>query len=143
MLERLAVLFALAAVVVLAVVLMRAWNARRLRGVRRASSANATPFWESLGEAPDGRATLVTFSTPSCAACHTAQAPAVRVVEQHLGASEVRVIRVDAAQRPEVARAFGVQTVPSTVVLAPAGRVVAVNQGFAPSRRLVEQLQRA
>src|SRR5438128_1929034 len=83
--------------------LMRAWNARRLRGVLTASNANATPFWESLGEAPDGRATLVMFSTPACAACHTAQAPAVRVVEQRLGASEVRVIRVDAAQRPEVA----------------------------------------
>ena len=140
MLERLLALLALGALIALAVVVVRAWNRRRLRQLLATPD---TPYWDSLGEAPDGRPTLVTFSTPSCAACHRAQAPAVSLVEERLGASEVRVIRVDAAQRPEVARAFGVQTVPSTVVLAPAGRVVAVNHGFAPSKRLVEQLQRA
>jgi thioredoxin-like negative regulator of GroEL len=141
MLERAAVLLALGALVALAVVAVRAWNGRRLRHLLGAS--NPAPFWDSLGEAPDGRPTLVTFSTPSCAACRSAQAPAVSAVEQQFGAARVRVIRVDAALRPDVARVFGVQTVPSTVVLAPAGRVVAVNQGFAPSRRLVEQLQRS
>jgi thioredoxin-like negative regulator of GroEL len=141
MLERLAVLLAMGALIALAVVLVRAHNGRRIRQLLVTSSD--TLFWDTLGEAPDGRPTLVTFSTPSCAACHRAQAPAVRVVEQRLGVSEVRVIRVDAARRPEIARAFGVRTVPSTVVLAPAGRVVAVNQGFAPSARLVDQLQHA
>lgn len=140
MLERLAVLVALGALIALAVVLVRSWNRRRVQQLL--AIQNTAPFWDSLGEAPDGRPTLVTFSTPSCAACHQAQAPAVQVVEQRLGASELRVIKIDAAQRPEVARAFGVQTVPSTVVLAPAGRVVAVNHGFAPSTRLVKQLQR-
>jgi thioredoxin-like negative regulator of GroEL len=139
--ERVALLVAVAALVAVAVILVRGWNRTRLQDLQAAP--NTKPFWDSLGEAPDGRPTLVTFSTPSCAACHTAQAPAVSVVEQHLGSSEVRVIRVDAALRPEVARAFGVLTVPSTVVLAPAGRVVAVNHGFAPSKRLVKQLQRA
>jgi thioredoxin-like negative regulator of GroEL len=55
----------------------------------------------------------------------------------------VRVIRIDASRQPHVARAFGVVTVPSTVILEPAGRVVAINQGFAPSTRLIEQLQSA
>ena len=139
--ERLALLLGLAALVILAVVLVRAWNTHHIKNLL--ANENAATFWDSLGEAPDGRPTLVAFSTPSCAACRTAQAPAVSVVEQRLGTAEVRVIRVDAALHPEVARTFGVQTVPSTVVLAPAGRVIAVNQGFAPSTRLVEQLQRA
>jgi len=141
MLERLGLLLALAALIALAVLAVRVRSSRQRRQLL--ATSNLAPFWDSLGEAPDGRPTLVTFSTPSCAACHSAQAPAVSAVEQRLGAAEVRVIRVDAARRPEVARAFGVQTVPSTVVLAPAGRVVAINQGFAPSGRLVEQLQRA
>jgi thioredoxin-like negative regulator of GroEL len=64
-------------------------------------------------------------------------------VKQAVGVAEVRVIHVDAASRPEVARAFGVMTVPSTVVLAPSGHVVAINQGFAASSRLIEQLARA
>jgi thioredoxin-like negative regulator of GroEL len=55
----------------------------------------------------------------------------------------MRVIKVDAARQPAIARAFGVLTVPTTIVLAASGKVIAVNQGFAPSKRLVEQLQRA
>lgn len=136
--ERVVVVLAVAALVALAVLVVRAWNRRRSRRLLDISGA---PLWHTLGETPDGRRTLVTFSTPSCAACRKAQAPTVKAVEARLGAAEVRVIRVDAAQRPEVARAFGVLTVPSTVILGAAGRVVAINQGFASSDRLLEQLQ--
>ena len=137
--ERLLILAVLVLIVTIGVLLARHWTARRIRKL----AEGGAPVWDALGERPDGRRALVAFSTPSCAACRTAQAPAIRVAEQHLGASTVRVIRVDASRQPEVARAFGVLTVPSTVVLEPAGRVVAVNQGFAPSGRLIEQLQRA
>jgi thioredoxin-like negative regulator of GroEL len=136
--ERLAIVALVAVALTVTVVVVRRWNASRV-----ATLTSAAPLWEALGETPDGRRAVVAFSTPSCAACHTAQAPAIQVAEQQLGASSVRVIRVDASRQPEVARAFGVLTVPSTVVLEPAGRVVAVNQGFAPSRRLIEQLQSA
>ena len=136
--ERLAIVALVAVALTVTVVVVRRWNASRV-----ATLTSAVPLWEALGETPDGRRAVVAFSTPSCAACHTAQAPAIQVAEQQLGASSVRVIRVDASRQPEVARAFGVLTVPSTVVLEPAGRVVAVNQGFAPSRRLIEQLQSA
>ena len=136
MAERLAIIVLVAVMVTAAVLVIRRWNARRV--IELIAQA---PLWDALGESPDGRRTLVAFSTPSCAACHTAQAPAIKAVEQQLGAAEIRVIKVDASKQPEVARAFGVLTVPSTVVLEPAGRVVAINQGFAPSRRLIEQLE--
>lgn len=137
--ERVLVVAALAIAVAVTVLAVKRWNARRVRALAETGG----PLWDALGETPDGRPALVAFSTPSCAACHTAQAPAINVAEQHLGPTTVRVIRVDASRQPEVARAFGVMTVPSTVVLEPAGRVVAVNQGFAPSGRLIEQLQSA
>ena len=137
--ERVLVVAALTIAVAVAVLAVKRWNARRVRALAETGG----PLWHALGETPDGRPALVAFSTPSCAACHTAQAPAINVAEQHLGPTTVRVIRVDASRQPEVARAFGVMTVPSTVVLEPAGRVVAVNQGFAPSGRLIEQLQSA
>jgi thioredoxin-like negative regulator of GroEL len=140
MLERAVVVLVLAAVVAAAIVITTSWNRRRVRILIETSGA---PAWDNLGQAPDGRRTLVTFSTPSCAACHTAQAPAVQAVAAQLGPAAVRLISIDAARQPEVARAFGVLTVPSTIVLAPTGQVVAVNQGFAPTGRLVEQLQRA
>jgi len=136
---RLLILGLLVLAVAVAVLLVRRWNARR----SRALATSGTPMWDALGERPDGRRTVVAFSTPSCAACRTAQAPAIAVAAERLGPATVRVIRVDASRQPAVAHAFGVLTVPSTVVLEPAGRVVAVNQGFAPSGRLIEQLQRA
>ena len=139
-LDRLLIVMAVAAAVTTAMIAVRLWNTHR---VRRLLAESPAPLWTSLGEQPDGRHALVTFSTPSCAACHTAQAPAVSAVQDELGSTRLRVIEVDAAERPDVARVFGVLTVPSTVVLAPAGQIVAVNQGFAPTRKLIEQLQSA
>jgi thioredoxin-like negative regulator of GroEL len=121
------------------VALVRRWNTSQVS--RRIGTG--APLWHTLGETPDGRSTLVTFSTPSCAACHQAQAPAVKAVEQRVGSAQLRIINIDAARRPDVAHAFGVLTVPSTAILAPAGELVALNQGFAPSHKLVNQLQRA
>ena len=138
--ERAMLLAAVMLVVVAGVVLTRRYAAARAKGV---IAGPAAPLWASLSAQPDGRPTLVTFSTPSCAACHVAQAPAVQRVEQQLGGDGVRLIRVDAAAQPEVARSFGVMTVPATVVLARTGNVLAVNQGFAPTVKLVEQLQGA
>ena len=102
--ERLAIVALVAVALTVTVVVVRRWNASRV-----ATLTSAAPLWEALGETPDGRRAVVAFSTPSCAACHTAQAPAIQLAEQQLGASSVRVIRVDASRQPEVARAFGVR----------------------------------
>jgi thioredoxin-like negative regulator of GroEL len=82
---------------------------------------------------------VVAFSTPSCAACHTAQKPALAQLESRAEGA-VRVLEVDAADRPEVARQFGVLTVPTTAILDPTGRLIAINSGFAPTARLAAQL---
>jgi thiol-disulfide isomerase/thioredoxin len=100
------------------------------------------PNWLALGVAPDDRRTVIAFSTPSCAACHAAQSPAIEHARAELAEVDIRRIDVDVARQPEVARLFGILTVPSTVIIGPHGtRIVAVNQGFTPSARLVEQLQ--
>jgi thiol-disulfide isomerase/thioredoxin len=137
MLERLILVLVLAALVTVAVVAIRAWNARRTQTVQQGG-----PAWGALGAQPDGRRTLIAFSTPSCPACHKAQAPAIALAERQLGPEHIRVIKVDTASQPEVARAFGVMTVPTTIVVEAKGhQIVAINQGFVPSARLIEQLQ--
>jgi thiol-disulfide isomerase/thioredoxin len=138
--ERLVLVAVVALAVLVAVFVVRAYHNRKLNQLKQAG-----PAWGVLGAEPDGRRTVIAFSTPSCAACHRAQAPAIDLARQRLGGDDaVRVIKVDASKRPNAARAFGILTVPSTVVLAAGGgRVVAVNQGFTPSGRLVEQLQQA
>ena len=140
MIERVLLLAAGSLVLVSVILIVRTWA--RLR-TKRLMTVPGSKLLDQLGAAVDGRQTLVTFSTPSCAACHTAQAPAVNVVEQRLGTQHLRVLHVDAARQPALAEAFGIMTVPSTVVLDQSGRVTAVNHGFAPSHRLVRQLQRA
>jgi hypothetical protein len=139
MIERLVLVVAVGLVVLSAVLVVRAWNNRRVRRLQ-----HTAPDWSAIDAQPDGRRTLIAFSTPSCAACHQAQSPAIDLVREQLGDDALRVIRVDAASQPRAARAFGILTVPSTVVVDAGGQhIVAVNQGFTPSARLVQQLQLA
>jgi thiol-disulfide isomerase/thioredoxin len=138
--ERLLILLLSISVISLAVLTTRLWARRH---TTRLMSGAGDVLLEALDATSDGRPTLVTFSAPSCAACHTAQAPAVEHVQQQLGPGKLRVFKVDTASQPEVARAFGVLTVPSSVVLDPSGRVSAVNHGFAPSQKLLQQVQSA
>ena len=130
--ERLALLAAAAALLLLAVAAVRTLARRR---TARAAAAPTEQLWGVLGAEPDGRSTVVTFSTPSCAECRTQAA----ILDPLVDAS-VRVLPVDAAQRPDVARAFGVLTVPSTAVLGAGGALVAVNHGLADEARLRAQL---
>ncbi len=119
-------------------ILVARWLVRRR--TRDVLGQSATTFWSALGVRPDGRPTVVAFSTPSCAACHAAQVPALRALERQVGPESLRVLRVDAAARPEVARAFGVLTVPSTAIFGSDGRLTALNHGFTPIERLAAQV---
>jgi thiol-disulfide isomerase/thioredoxin len=92
-----------------------------------------------LGAVPDGRPSLVVFSTPGCSACRTAQYPAVQAVASHFG-HRLRVMNVDIADRPAVGRAFNVLTAPTTVVMNGDGRIEHFNHGFAPADVLAAQL---
>jgi len=121
---------------VVIVVLTRAWSRNRLIGLRAQGQER---LWSALGVTPDGRPSLVVFSTPSCTTCRTVQYPAVEAVAGRFG-SALRVVKVDLAQRPAIGQAFQVMTAPTTVVLAADGRVGSFNHGFAPADQLSAQL---
>jgi thioredoxin-like negative regulator of GroEL len=135
-LDRLLLLAGVVLGVSLLVVVARAVAGSRLR---RARAIPGEEIWQALGTTPDGRPAVVAFSTPSCAACHTAQRPALAQLESRAEGA-VRVIEVDAAERPEVARKFGVLTVPTTAILDTEGRLAAINNGFATADRVAAQL---
>jgi thioredoxin-like negative regulator of GroEL len=136
MVER-ALILGLAAVAVAAAVLAVRWGSRR--GVAGLRSAPVDGLWTALGASPDGRPSLVVFSTPSCTACRTAQYPAVEAVEANFG-SALRVLKVDLSRQPAAAAAFKVLTAPSTAVLTVDGRLGSLNHGFAPADQLSAQL---
>jgi thiol-disulfide isomerase/thioredoxin len=137
-LARLLLLFALATLVAVGILAARAWSRRKTRQLR---SGPASALWAALGQRPDGRPTIVAFSTKACAVCRTAQAPALEALEWSLGPSFLRIVAVDAAMRPDLVKAFGVMTAPSTAVFAADGHLCAYNRGFATTDRLVSQLR--
>ena len=136
MVERALVVAITAVAVAAGVILTRWWLRRGLAGLR---TTPADGLWTALGTAPDGRPSLVVFSTPSCTVCRTAQYPAVESVEATYG-SALRVLRVDLSRQPAVAAIFRVVTAPSTALLAADGRVRSFNHGFAPAEQLSAQL---
>ena len=91
MIERLLIVLALALAVIAAVAVVRAWSGRRVAGL---TAGQAHGLWNALGAAPDGRPSLVVFSTPSCTACRTAQHPAVEAVAARFGET-LRILKVD------------------------------------------------
>ena len=83
---------------------------------------------------------LVYFTTPDCAPCKTIQRPAINRVSNVLG-EELEVVEIDATQRPDLAKAWGVMSVPTTFVLDTRGEARYVNNGIARAEKLLEQIQ--
>lgn len=112
------------AAVGLAVVAARftAWHARR-RAEKIVGTSAGGPH-------------ILYFTTEQCSTCRLLQEPALREID-------APVRRVDALAEPELARRYSILTVPSTVVIAPDGRTVKVNYGFATAARLRRQLSLA
>lgn len=126
------ILIVIAVLVVAAAVLVSLYSRHRRH---RAQGLPQDELWAALGTRPDGRPTIVDFWTPACGDCEV-QAEEVKP----LVARNIRVVEVDAAARPDVARTFGVFTAPSTAVLAPDGRLLGVNRRLASHQDLQAQL---
>ena len=90
----------------------------------------------------DERPALLYFSSVDCAPCRLQQAPILDGLRQALGNS-VRFQEYDAVENPELASRYRVLTVPTTLVIAPGGQVVAVNHGLAQADKLGRQLAQA
>jgi thiol-disulfide isomerase/thioredoxin len=83
---------------------------------------------------------IVYFTTPDCAPCKTVQRPALNRVSQLLGDS-VEVVEIDATQRPDLAKKWGVMSVPTTFLLDARGEARYVNNGVTRAEKLMEQIE--
>jgi thioredoxin-like negative regulator of GroEL len=136
MIERFLIVMVLGLALAAGVFAVRAWSGRRVAELKAGQTRG---LWNALGESPDGRPSLIVFSTPSCTACRIAQHPAVEAVAARFGGA-LRVLKVDLSRRPAVGHAFKVLTAPTTVVLAGDGQVGSFNHGFAPADQLAAQV---
>jgi thioredoxin 1 len=83
---------------------------------------------------------LVYFTTPDCAPCKTVQRPAIEQVSNLFG-EKLHVIEINAYERPDLARVWGVISVPTTFLLDARGEARFVNNGVARANKLMEQIQ--
>ncbi|HEX9333686.1 MAG TPA: thioredoxin family protein [Anaerolineales bacterium] len=83
---------------------------------------------------------LVYFTTPDCAPCKTVQRPAIDRISNLLG-EKLEVVEIDATEHPDLAKTWGVMSVPTTFVLDSRGEARYVNNGVARAEKLLEQIQ--
>lgn len=83
---------------------------------------------------------IVYFTTPDCIPCKTVQRPAIHQVSVVLGES-LEVIEIDATARPDLAKTWGVMSVPTTFLLDARGQARYVNNGVTRAEKLLEQIQ--
>lgn len=129
MIERIAIAIVLVAVGVLA-----------YRGLLLLQRRRAT--LQARRTASTQRATLLVFTSPTCAPCKLQQLP---IINRLLGEwpAQVNFEIIDVAEQPEVAARYGVWSVPTTIVLDEQQNVIAINQGVASETKLRVQLMKA
>jgi thioredoxin 1 len=94
----------------------------------------------TLFNKPPNKPVLVYFTTPDCVPCKTVQRPAIDRVSNLLG-EELEVIEINAYEQPDLAKTWGVMSVPTTFVLDARGEARYVNNGVARAEKLLEQIQ--
>lgn len=143
---RVAVIVAVVTAIWLGAALARWWIARQRRAVlsRAATFAPefAGPADDAMPQVGASGVRILAFSSAGCVQCHRQQTPALARV-QALRPGVVEVIEVDAPAAPELAERYRILTVPSTVVLDATGVARSLNYGFAPSDRLLAQVDDA
>lgn len=108
----------------------RLWLAKRTLRLARQTLPSAVASLVSTGPA------LLYFTTPTCAQCRLQQTPILQQLAQSTG---VTIRTIDAVEQDEVARHFGILTVPTTIWLDRDQRPAAVNHGLAPLLQLRQQ----
>jgi len=83
---------------------------------------------------------IVYFTTPDCVPCKTIQRPALNKLSSLMG-DKLEVVEIDATQQPDLAKRWGVMSVPTTFLLNARGEARYVNNGVARVEKLMEQLQ--
>ncbi len=115
------------------------WLAFRL--AQRANLRRADEAARRIASGPNDVPTIVYFTTPDCAPCKTIQRPALRRLAEMLQ-DQLRVIEVNTYEDPEMAKEWGVMSVPTTFILDAAGAPKQVNYGATRAEKLLEQVRR-
>jgi thioredoxin 1 len=132
MFERILILIVVATVLGLAY-----WGWRRYSNWRVSRLRGSDVPHELAVRVDVERTNLLYFTTADCAQCRLQQTP---ILSQLASRVDVAIHKLDAVEQEALARFYGIMTVPTTVVLDPQLRPVAINHGVAPLAKLQSQL---
>ncbi len=109
------------------------WVMRRGR-IRRAQNAI-----QRLGITP-GTPTIVYFWSPACQQCRNAQKPVLERMVEEYGEERLQLVSYNVEESFDMAKAWGVMTIPTTFIVDQSGEVVFANNGLATDGMLHRQL---
>jgi thioredoxin-like negative regulator of GroEL len=112
---------------------------RRLQ-LRRAQNATTGPGALQLKA---GTRHIVYFWSEHCSQCKSAQKPTLDRLLERVGEANIELIALRVEDHGDLARSWGVRTLPTTYVLDHLGNVAHVNNGLASESRLLQQLDLA
>lgn len=118
------------------------WLGRAFVARQRKLALASGPLNDALTSGPGqpaGKVRILAFSSADCTQCHTLQQPALQRLRTLRGEA-IDIVEIDAPNSPELTRRYHILTVPSTVLLNPAGEARAINYGFASSGKLQQQI---
>jgi thioredoxin-like negative regulator of GroEL len=125
MAERLWLTILITALALALYLLLQVWHKQRIG--RITAVANTRPL-------------LLYFRGASCAACPTQSRFVEQVAQQF--SSRLQIKTVDAEQEPEVAAAYGIFSLPTTIVMDTSGAVKHINYGLTYPQKLAQQLEK-
>ena len=117
--------------------LLLGWALYRL--AQQASLRRAGKLAATMEGSQGGLPTIIYFTTPDCVACKVAQRPALQRLREMM-ADRLQIIEVDAYEKPELAKQWGVLSVPTTFILNEQGQPRQVNYGVTPADKLYAQI---
>lgn len=129
MVERLAIILFVLIVAAIGIGLVRR------RGIQRAQNAI-----QRLGITPS-IPTIVYFWSPRCHSCRNAQKPILERIVEEYGEKYLRLVAYNVDESSDIAKAWGVMTIPTTFIIDQSGEVLFVNIGLATDGVLRRQLK--
>jgi thiol-disulfide isomerase/thioredoxin len=93
-----------------------------------------------LDEYAPGRPAVLYFTAPGCVPCRLIQKPALAELTQQVG-PDLQIITVDASLDPDLARSWGVLSVPTTFLIDSQGHPRRVNHRAVIASALLEQFR--
>ena len=119
-------------------ILAAAAGALALQRSRQRRLVGTVPTGTDAPPGADAVPDILYFTGENCTVCHVAQRPALQRLRGLI--QDVAIREIDIARDRRSARIYRVMTLPTTIVLDPSGRAVAVNAGFAAESVLRDQV---